>query len=140
IIHRDLKPANILLHPQADTPAGKGDCPLEQRGTVSASTTPGGWEPRAQSFLSAFEPKVSDFGLAKLVKDQPASRNLTEPGQAMGTPSYMAPEQAWGKVHALAPATDVYALGAILYEMVTGRPPFEGENPTETILQVLSQE
>jgi len=65
-------------------------------------------------------PKVSDFGLAKLL-DQDAAR--TQTGVVLGTPSYMAPEQAAGRVHGLGPATDVYALGAILYEALTGRAP-----------------
>jgi WD40 repeat protein len=82
-------------------------------------------------------PKVTDFGLAKRLDAGPG---LTESGAIMGTPSYMAPEQAEAKKKAIGPATDVYALGAILYEMLTGRPPFKAETPLDTILQVISKE
>jgi hypothetical protein len=82
-------------------------------------------------------PKVSDFGLAKLL-DQDAAR--TQTGAVLGTPSYMAPEQAAGRVKELGPATDVYALGAILYEALTGRPPFKAPTVVETLEQVRSQE
>jgi serine/threonine-protein kinase len=81
-------------------------------------------------------PKISDFGLARRLDGE---THLTGTGIALGTPSYMAPEQARG--HTLAgPAVDTYALGAILYEMLTGRPPFRAETTAETIQQVISQE
>src|SRR5262249_25653704 len=66
-------------------------------------------------------PKISDFGLARRQGDE---ADLTRTGAALGTPSYMAPEQAQGRTGTVGPTTDVYALGAILYEMLTGRPPF----------------
>jgi len=81
-------------------------------------------------------PKVADFGLAKRVEEVGA----TQTGAVLGTPSYMAPEQAEGRVKDVGPPTDVYALGAILYEMLTGRPPFVGATPVETLLQVRGQE
>ncbi len=79
-------------------------------------------------------PNITDFGLAKRID---SDGGQTESGQIMGTPSYMAPEQARGHTHEIGPAADVYALGAILYEMLTGRPPFKGETPLETVRQVL---
>ena len=81
-------------------------------------------------------PKITDFGLAKKVE---GGSGLTQSGAIMGTPSYMAPEQAEGK-KGVGPAADVYALGAILYECLTGRPPFKAATPLDTILQVVSDE
>jgi WD40 repeat protein len=82
-------------------------------------------------------PKITDFGLAKQL-DQGAAR--TESGAVMGTPSYMAPEQAQGDAKRVGPAADVYALGAILYELLTGRPPFRAATVVDTVLQVLTEE
>jgi serine/threonine-protein kinase len=78
-------------------------------------------------------PKVSDFGVARRAGDA----GLTQTGVAIGTPAYMAPEQARGQANALGPAVDVYALGAILYECLTGRPPFRGETAAETVHMVM---
>jgi serine/threonine-protein kinase len=81
-------------------------------------------------------PKIADFGLAKLL-DQPSS--VTQSGVPLGTPSYMAPEQAEGRSKDIGPATDVYGLGAILYELLTGRPPFQGATPLAIVAQVVNQ-
>src|SRR4051812_34589221 len=82
-------------------------------------------------------PKIADFGLAKRLDAQPRQ---TASGALVGTPSYMSPEQAGGKGKEVGPATDTYALGAILYELLTARPPFKAPAEVDTILQVLSEE
>jgi WD40 repeat protein/serine/threonine protein kinase/tetratricopeptide (TPR) repeat protein len=120
IVHRDLKPANILLSFSGSSQRSAGTAPLSEQPLDKAVV------------------KVSDFGLAKfLIGGGPGQ---TQSGAILGTPSYMAPEQAAGKVKEVGPATDVYALGAVLYELLTGRPPFRGAAPVETILQVMSEE
>lgn len=81
--------------------------------------------------------KITDFGLAKRLDDPGGP---TRAGAVLGTPSYMAPEQAEGRLGTIGPATDVYALGAILYNLLTGRPPFLGESAWETVNQVLAND
>ncbi len=117
IVHRDLKPSNILL-------LNSG---LD---TAQRSGVPGLPPPRLQ-------PKITDFGLAKQLGE---GGNGTESGMILGTPSYMAPEQAEGRSRDVGPPADVYSLGAILYEMLTGRPPYAGESPLETVLQLFQME
>lgn len=82
-------------------------------------------------------PKISDFGLARSIETGP---EFTLTGARIGTPSYMAPEQAMGLAHSIGPAVDIYGLGAILYEMLTGRPPFKGESALETEKQVIADD
>jgi serine/threonine protein kinase len=115
VIHRDLKPANILL---------------EESGQVSGGVARGA-DP------SLLNPKITDFGLAKRMGDE---SHLTASGQLLGTPLYMSPEQASGRTREIGPPADIYALGAILYVMLTGRPPFASDNPVEVILQVLESD
>ena len=81
-------------------------------------------------------PKITDFGLAKKLNEA----GQTHTGAIIGTPSYMAPEQAAGKTSDIGPSADVYALGAILYECLTGRPPFKAATVMETLRQVVNDE
>jgi serine/threonine protein kinase len=81
-------------------------------------------------------PKITDFGLAKNLEEA----GQTHSGAVLGTPSYMAPEQAQGKSREIGPAVDVYALGGMLYECLTGRPPFQSDTPMDTLLQVIGHE
>jgi serine/threonine-protein kinase len=83
------------------------------------------------------EPHITDFGLARLLA---SDSSLTLSGVVMGTPSFMAPEQAAGKFHRLTPAADLYSLGAILYYLLTGRPPFIAETPLDILVQVLDRD
>jgi WD40 repeat protein len=114
VVHRDLKPANVLL--ASDRRASIPACPAAE-GKQGCLPYDG-------------VPKVSDFGLAKRLD---VSDGQTQSGDLLGTPSYMAPEQAEGRLEEIGPATDCYALGAILYELLTGRPPFKGASIRETL-------
>lgn len=110
VLHRDLKPSNILIDKEERT-------------------------------------FVTDFGLAKRLRSDdhaginaPLPESLTYSGAIVGTPGYMAPELAAGQKTAIGPATDVYSLGAILYAMLTGRPPFQASNPLDTVFMVVEQD
>jgi WD40 repeat protein len=89
-----------------------------------------------QTPLEACTPKISDFGLARTLDEG----GQTQSGAVLGTPSYMAPEQAGGRSTEMGPATDVYALGAILYELLAGRPPFRAATSFDTLVQVKTEE
>jgi serine/threonine protein kinase len=122
IVHRDLKPANILLAISDQQPA----LSRAQEGETRPLT--------ADGYLRMAVPKITDFGLAKLVDEDV---RLTRTGLVVGTPSYMAPEQVLPSRQPVGPAADVYALGVILYELLSGRPPFLGETPLDTAEQVV---
>lgn len=122
IVHRDLKPANILLTwsraPEDPTPVS--DSPARASGARLHETIP----------------KITDFGLAKLQ----GAADLTQPGTILGTPHYMAPEQASQTLGEVGPAADIFSLGAILYELLSGRPPFKEENTVSTIMKLTHEE
>ncbi len=114
VLHRDLKPSNILL--------------------TTAAT------PSTQSHeTDELVPLIADFGLAKL-REGASVTELTLTGAVFGTPSYMAPEQAAGRTAEVGVWTDVYAIGATMFELLTGRPPFCASNPTEVLRQVIDDE
>jgi serine/threonine protein kinase len=113
VLHRDLKPANVLLAVTEDGPCGEPAAP--------ALALP----------LSAFVPRVADFGMAKFFLDSRPPRATT--GVIRGTPAYMAPEQAAGGPRDVTTAIDTYALGAVLYELLTRRPPFTADTPLATL-------
>lgn len=126
IVHRDLKPSNLLLA-EDKTSGDSGTREIRASSDRKTSRHPE-WASRL---------RVADFGLAKQMGD---SQQRTQTGEILGTPSYMAPEQASGVVHQIGPAVDVHAIGAILYECVTGRPPHLGSDSVQTLFLLLTTE
>jgi WD40 repeat protein/serine/threonine protein kinase len=128
IVHRDLKPANVLLAgARGEGRETRETAPLREAGKLS-SLAP---------HPSPLTPKITDFGLAKLMEQ---AGDGTRSGALLGTPAYMAPEQAEGRLQDIGPATDLYALGVILYELLTGRPPFRSQTEMDTLRQVATQD
>lgn len=111
VVHRDLKPSNILLSRQKEGEA-------------------------ATMELDGFLPKLSDFGLARIIDQQ----HLTQTGEMLGTPAYMAPEQTLGVVSMIGPAADIYGLGAVLYDMLASTPPHVAQDPVSTMALVRERE
>ena len=115
VLHRDLKPGNILLRCARDDGLAGVDHLL----------------------LGDFQPRITDFSLANVAG---TSIIDSRTGSLFGSPPYMAPEQAQGQLTAIGPATDVYALGCILYELLTGKPPFRGKGELDTFRQVITDQ
>jgi eukaryotic-like serine/threonine-protein kinase len=137
VIHRDLKPANILLAGGEARTTAADPTPKEPTTSTDSRSRGSGTRKSAVRHPPPVIPKVSDFGLARRLD---RAQRLTVSGTTLGTPGYMAPEQAMGRDGQISPATDVYALGAILYEMLTGHAPFVGPTPLATMEQVCSKE
>jgi len=116
VLHRDLKPSNVLLQRPAE---------------------PNDSDDGSSGSLADFEPRITDFSLAKLGDGLGPH---TKSGVAFGSPQYMAPEQAEGKLSAIGPPSDVYGLGSILYELLTGHPPFVGQGQLDTLRQVIADD
>ncbi|WP_197532380.1 protein kinase domain-containing protein [Symmachiella macrocystis] len=110
VVHRDLKPSNIMLEPDSSTP---------------------------NSGEYAYLPRITDFGIAKFIA---ADSSVTQTGAILGTPQYMAPEQAAGRTKDVDESSDIYALGVVLYELLVGKPPILGETVLETLQKVVSEE
>jgi serine/threonine protein kinase len=126
IVHRDLKPGNVLLAPDKRSDSHIALSSLNAPPRKAASR----YEP-----LVGLIPKITDFGLAKKLDE---ASGPTVSGAILGTPSYMAPEQAGNNARGVGAGTDIYSLGAILYELLTGRPPFRAPSSLETVWQLLT--
>jgi len=126
VVHRDLKPGNILLQTMDDAEATEKN----RRGTPSSTAFS----------VASWQPKITDFGLAKFLLGEPGMSAATQTGAIVGTANYMAPEQAGGETRQVGTAADIYALGVILYELLTGRTPFQGDSVLEVLLRVRTEE
>jgi eukaryotic-like serine/threonine-protein kinase len=151
VCHRDLKPSNVLL---MDEESGIRRQEAGDRSQEPGVRWHGSGSRRPDScilppvscpltpdscLLQSAIPKIIDFGMAKVIRDD-CDDALTRTGAVIGTPQYMAPEQAQGKTQAIGPATDIHGLGVILYELLTGQMPYHGDTDLEILNQVIAAE
>lgn len=134
IVHRDLKPANVVLFPKSFGAEKAPDKVGSQSSEHDDYGAEGKWNYASAPMRWPYTPKITDFGLAKRSSQ---SGVWTATVAIAGTPSYMSPEQAHGE--SLTVATDIYSLGAILYELLTGRPPFVGDSPLAVLQQIRNE-
>ncbi len=144
ILHRDLKPANILIAgnnrdhattSETETTHDTNRNRTKETQQSNSDSLPGKTDTTLN--ISPDRLRISDFGLARKIT---GDSHVTRTGQIVGTPAYMAPEQASGMVTKPGPGVDIYSLGAILYELLTGRPPFVGADGVETIMLLLTED
>jgi hypothetical protein len=144
IVHRDLKPANIILqeettkhtkHTKEDTEEIEIAESKQVLPSSGSSLSPSSF--RVFRVFRGLTPKITDFGLAQTLED---GQTMTQSGILVGTPGYMAPEQASGKRALVGPATDIYALGVVLYQLLTGQLPFQANSTLELLRAVVSEE
>jgi WD40 repeat protein/serine/threonine protein kinase len=133
ILHRDVKPANVLLKPLNSSQASKNNNATTRADEAKATTG----DPIAVPF--PFMPKLCDFGICKVFEED-SDRTATQTDLVVGTAAYMAPEQATGMASDVGPGTDVYSLGVILYEMLTGFPPIGGNSRVDILRRLLTDE
>jgi eukaryotic-like serine/threonine-protein kinase len=134
VLHRDLTPANVLLQEDNRTREHANHAKPEREDTTTLPSS------LVSLRATLFTPKIIDFGLAKFLDEGAQHTGLTQPDGVQGTPSYMASEQAAGKIKEIGTLTDIYGLGAILYKMLTGHAPFEGASNREIINKVQSDQ
>jgi serine/threonine protein kinase len=146
VVHRDIKPANILLSRKSEirNPKSKSNPNIKIQNPKSDGVAVSSIGISDLEFVSGFGfqisdfvPKITDFGLAQTIE---GGQTMTQSGFLVGTPGYMSPEQASGKRALVGPATDIYALGVVLYQLITGQLPFERDSTLELLRAVTSDE